>query len=77
MSWEIDYTCELRCEGCGQIGREINRSDDWNRHETNFENFSTKWVEGREPGAPHYGGSAVPVCPDCGEKAKVVRGERS
>jgi hypothetical protein len=77
MSWETDYICELQCEGCGRIGREIGRSDDWNRHETLFENFTTKWVGGREPGVPNYGAFQVPVCPDCGDKAKVVRRDRS
>ena len=77
MSWEINYTHELRCEGCGRIGKEISRSDDWNNHQTYFENFTTRSVGGREPGVPNYGAFEIPVCPDCGDKARVVRGERA
>jgi len=77
MAWEVDYTLELRCESCGRAGKEIARSDDWNRHETLFENFDYKYVGGREPGVPNYGAIDVPVCPVCGDKANVIRGKRT
>lgn len=72
MAWETDCTYELQCEGCGRMGKQIERSNDWNGHETLFENFETKWIGGREPGVPNYGAIEIPVCPDCGDKAKVV-----
>jgi hypothetical protein len=77
MLWEVDYRYELRCGGCSRIGKEIGRSDDWNDHETVFENFKTRWIGGREPGVPNFGAIEVPVCPDCGDKASVIRGERT
>ncbi len=72
MAWETDCTHELQCEGCGRIGKQFERSDDWNSHETLFENFETKWIDGREPGVPSFGGYRIPVCPDCRDKAKIV-----
>jgi hypothetical protein len=62
--------------GLRENRKDIGRSDDWNRHETSFENFKTKSVGGGEPGVPNYGASEDPVRPDCGDKAKIVRGRR-
>jgi hypothetical protein len=79
MSWEVDYTIELRCADCGRIGRQVKLSNDWNRHDTRFENFSARWIVNNRPSRlaePGGGGHAVPVCPDCGEKAEVLYGER-
>jgi hypothetical protein len=72
MAWETNRIYELRCETCGRLGRQVEQSDDWNNHRTKFENFTTKWVGGREPGIPNYGAFEVPVCPDCGEEAKIL-----
>jgi hypothetical protein len=72
MAWETESTYELQCERCGRVGKQIERSDDWNNHDTLFENFETKWIDGREPGVPNYGGYRIPVCPDCDDKAKIV-----
>jgi len=72
MAWETDSTYELQCEGCGRIGKQIEQSDDWNGHQTLFENFETKWIDRREPGVPSLGGYRIPVCPTCGDKAKIV-----
>lgn len=76
MSWEINYTVELRCDKCGRTGKEINRSDDWNNHQTIFENFDTAYRGRPRAGEPNLGAVACPVCPTCGEDAHVTYGER-
>lgn len=53
MVWETDCTYEPQCEGCGRIGKQIERSDEWGGHETIFENFKIKWISARDTGVPN------------------------
>jgi hypothetical protein len=75
VAWDTrEYA--LRCEGCGRIGKEVVRENDWMQTETSYEGFERGWVEGLHPGMKDAQGDfEYPRCTNCGDEGKVLRFE--
>ena len=71
MGWD-HYEYSLQCQCCGRVGKETRHENDWMESYTTFEGFNVRKVYDPRPSRQLDAPIEIPVCPFCGDGARVL-----